>query len=177
MKTADYWIEKLKMTPTGVGGQLAPTFVSDESLLSAALPERIHGDRRLYSANYFLLRENEILSLHTLNQDELWYFHLGSAVRLHIFQMTARTYSTVTVGGDFDKGERLQAVAPHNHWFGAELVRPGYTLVSCSLSPGFDHRDSSLPTARQLAELKKAFPLQVGIIDRLTRGPAHPQTA
>ncbi|WNG15392.1 cupin domain-containing protein [Cystobacter fuscus] len=165
---AEYWIDKLGMTPMELGGLLAPTSVSDDRALKAALPERFDGDRGLYSANYFMLRQNEVLALHTLNQDELWFFHLGCAVRLHVFDPIERTYSVVTVGGDFDKGERLQAVAPHNQWFGAELVSPGYALVSCSLAPGFDPRDSRRPTAEQLAELKRMFPRQEAILDRLT---------
>ncbi len=176
MKTADYWLEKLRMRPTGIGGSIALTFHSNESLRNESLPERFDGNRRLYSTNYFLMQEGEILTLHSLHQDELWFFHMGSAVRIHCFSMTG-DYRVLTLGSNFDKGELLQAVAPHHHWFGAELVGAGYALMSCSLAPGFDSRDSSLPTLGQLAELKRLFPRQVEVIDLLADGPTRAHTA
>lgn len=133
---------------------------------SASLPERFAGDRHFYSTNYYLLKAGELLRLHALNQDEQWFYHQGSAVRLHIFSPDGG-YSTIDIGADLDQGQVPQAVAPHNHWFGAELLGPGYVLVSCSLAPGYDPRDSFNPTAEQLAALKQAFPAQADLIQKL----------
>lgn len=63
----------------------------------------------------------------------------------------------------------LHAIAPHNQWFGGELLGPGYALVSSSLGPGYDPRDSSTPSADQIAALKAAYPAQAQIIDQLSR--------
>lgn len=165
--TADDWIRKLDLTPTQVGGYFASTAVSNETIPKSALPERFDGPRDFYSANYYLLQSPDVLMLHSLNQDELWFHHTGHAIRLHIFASDG-VYSTVTVGKDFDRGERLQAVAPHNTWFGAEVVGEGYGLVGCSLSPGYNAKDSVKPSSEQIATLKAAFPEQAAVIDRLT---------
>ncbi len=165
-KEADDLIQKLELTPTGVGGHFAPGPGCGEVVRSASLPGRFAGDRHFYSTNYFLLKEGELLRLHALNQDEQWFYHQGSAVRLHIFPPDG-TYSTIDIGADLDQGQVLHAVAPHNHWFGAELLGPGYVLVSCSLAPGYDPRDTFNPTADQLADLKQAFPAQADLIRKL----------
>jgi predicted cupin superfamily sugar epimerase len=165
-READQLIQKLKMVPTGIGGYLAPGTESDLTLLNEALPERFDGDRKAYSTNYFLLKASEVLKIHALNQDEQWFFHQGSAIKLHIFSEEG-VYSTVTFGSDIDQGQLLQGIAPHNHWFGAELLGPGYGLASCSLAPGWDKRDSFLPTPEQIEALKRTFPDQLEIITLL----------
>nr|WP_294934762.1 cupin domain-containing protein [uncultured Flavobacterium sp.] len=165
-KEADQLIEKLNMVPTGIGGYLAPGPECNLVLPNNALPERFVGERRAYSMNYFLLREGEVLKLHSLNQDEQWFFHQGSAIKLHIFSEDG-TYSTTTFGSDLDQGQQFQGIAPHNQWFGAELLGPGYGFVSCSLAPSWDKSDSVLPTPEQIEKLKMAFPEQKAIIDLL----------
>lgn len=163
---ADRLIRKLNMVPTGIGGYLAHGPESDIILPEAALPKRFDGDRRAYSTNYYLLKEGEVLKIHALNQDEQWFFHQGSAIKLHIFSEEG-VYSTVTFGSDLDQGQLLMGAAPHNHWFGAELVGPGYALSSCSLAPAWDKSDSFLPTPEQIEMLKIKFPEQVEIINKL----------
>jgi hypothetical protein len=43
----------------------------------------------------------------------------------------------------------------------------GDVLVSCSLAPGYDRRDSFNPTVDQLAALKQVFPAQVDLLQKL----------
>lgn len=165
-READQLIQKLKMFPTGIGGYLAHGTESDLTISEEALPKRFVGSRKAYSTNYFLLKEDEVLKMHALNQDEQWFFHQGSAIRLHIFSEEGE-YSTVTFGSDLDQGQLLQGIAAHNHWFGAELLGPGYALASCSLAPAWDKRDSFLPTPEQIETLKRKFPEQLEIINKL----------
>ena len=168
-KEADAFIERLKLTPTTVGGYFASGPGGDSNIPNAALPKRFAGDRKLYSSNYYLLKAGEVLRMHSLNQDEQWFFHRGSAIRLHMFTEDSG-YSTVTLGEDEDQGQVLQAVARHNQWFGGEILGPGYVLVSCSLAPGYDSRDSSNPSPEQIEGLKSTFPDQLSVIEKLTQG-------
>jgi len=167
-KEADQWIQRLKMVPTGIGGYLAPGPGSDITIDKAALPTRFDGNRKAFSMNYFLLKSGEILKLHSLNQDEQWFFHQGSAIKLHMFSEEGE-YSTITFGSDFDQGQVFQGIAPHNQWFGAEVLGPGYALVSCSLAPGWEKDDSSLADAQQVQTLKNRFPEQAEIVELLSR--------
>lgn len=161
-------IETLKMQEIELGGYFAPGFTSDITLLESALPERFQGDRQAYSTNYYLLKENQVLGLHSLNQDEQWFFHEGSAIKLHIFETNGK-YSSLILGSDITEGQLLQGYTPHNSWFGAELLGPGFALSSCSLAPSWDERDSFNPSSDDIAALKRAFPEQVDIIDKLTK--------
>jgi predicted cupin superfamily sugar epimerase len=163
---AEYYIKKLNMAPTGIGGYLAAGPDSDITLQQDALPPRFDGARAAYSMNYFLLKEGEALQLHSLNQDEQWFFHQGSALRIHAFSEQG-VYSTFTLGSDMDQGQFFEGVAPHSHWFGAELLGPGYALISCSLAPAWNKADASKPTADQIASLQDIFPDQAAIIDLL----------
>lgn len=171
-KLAPYWINRLKMQPSPVGGWFAAAAHSDEPLLHASLPERFKGDRRFYSSNYFLLDGDQVLALHSLNQDELWFHHTGFAIRLHIFSLgelegAQPNYTCVTL----QREQQLQYAVPHNTWFGAELLDRGFALVGCSLSPSWDQRDSLSPTTEVVAALKKQFPAQGAIIERLAHTP------
>ncbi|MDB5267919.1 MAG: hypothetical protein JWP58_959 [Hymenobacter sp.] len=169
-READDICKRLHLVPTGIGGYLAPGPAGDFTLEAGALPPRFNGARGIYSANYFLLKAGEFLQLHSLNQDEQWFFHQGSALRLHAFSAQG-IYSTVTLGSDVAQGQVFQAVAPHSQWFGAELLGPGYALVSCSLAPAWSKEDSGLPTAEQVERLKDAFPEQAAIIELLRQKP------
>lgn len=168
LSTADYLINKLGMMPSGVGGYIALTAGSEGFIDQASLPPGMVGDRRFYSRNYYLLKGDDVLSLHRLEQDEQWYHHSGDSVKLHIFPDDAN-YWSVTVGRQLAAGEELQGLAPGQHWFGGELVTPGtYSLSSCSLAPGFDPRDTRLPMAADVADLKRRFPEQASLLDRLS---------
>jgi uncharacterized protein len=116
--------------------------------------------------NSFLLKAGDILKMHGLNQDEQWFFHQGSPIKLHIFS-DKNVYSSITIGSDLDQEQVFQGIAPHNHWFGAELLGPNYALVSCSLAPAWDKRDVFIPTVEQIKALKIACPEQIAIIDLL----------
>ncbi len=164
------WIKRLGMTPSGVGGWFAPAMVSKEAIPGAALPSRFGGaDHPLYSSNWYLLEAGEVLQLHTLKQDELWFFHLGAPIRLHVFS-GEDGYAETVFGPDPDAGQVLHGAAPHSTWFGAELAGPGFALVSCSLSPGYEPADSAKPTEEQVAALVAGFPAQAELIRRLAAG-------
>ncbi|UVJ39223.1 cupin domain-containing protein [Arthrobacter sp. CJ23] len=164
------WIKRLDMSPSGVGGWFAPAMVSDENIAGSALPPRFGGgDHSLYSSNWYLLEAGEVLQLHTLKQDELWFFHLGTPIRLHVFSQEDG-YSETGFGPDPEAGQILHGAAPHSTWFGAELAGPGFALVSCSLSPGYESADSAKPTEEEIGALVSEFPGQAELIRRLAGG-------
>jgi uncharacterized protein len=167
------WVARLGLTPSPVGGWFGAHGASDETIADGGLPARFVGVHRIYSANWYLLESSQRLLLHSLKQDELWFFHLGDPVRLHVFD--AGIYRRITLGPGIDQGQTLAAAAPHSTWFGAEPACPqsggletaGFSLVSCSLSPGYDPSDSSRPTLQELAALIDAFPAEEQLLRRL----------
>ena len=60
---------------------------------------------------------------------------------------------TITLGNNIKKGEVPQAMIPANAWFAAKLKEAsGYSLVSCTVSPGFDFLDFELAKRESLLQ-------------------------
>jgi predicted cupin superfamily sugar epimerase len=63
-------------------------------------------------------------------------------------------------------GESYQCVVPAGCWFGAEVSGESFSLVGCTVAPGFDFADFEMGNRK---ELLKQFPEQTEIIQRLTK--------
>jgi len=163
-----YWIDKLRLIHIDIGGYFQESNKSSENVLNAFLPERYNGDRSFFSSNYYLLPFNETLALHKLNQGELWFHHHGSSFRLHIFPENGKYYF-IDIGGDLESGESYNGFAPPNTWFGATIKGFGFGVASCCLAPGWDSRDTFVPNANELEDLKNKFPDQLEIIKSLVK--------
>lgn len=167
MKSAKYWIEKLQLQPHPEGGYYRETYRAKEGIKPGFLPEKFVGERQFITSIYFLLQNDDFSGLHRLKSDEIWYFHQGSSLMIHIIDDKG-TYSQVQLGEDWEKGEHLQVSIPADHWFGATLNHPhSYALVGCSVAPGFDFRDFELGGREALTQL---YPHHRLLIEQLTRG-------
>ncbi|MCP4346178.1 MAG: cupin domain-containing protein [Desulfobacterales bacterium] len=165
MKDATYWITRLDLTEHPEGGYFKETYRSDESVGKDALPERFNGDRSFSTAIYFLLKGDQVSHLHRIKSDELWHFYSGSPLTVHIIDQNGE-YSQIKLGCDFDKGEVCQAVVKAGVWFGASVDTPdSYSLVGCTVSPGFDFNDFEMG---QRGELLAKYPRHSSIIKKLT---------
>jgi hypothetical protein len=166
MQKADFWIERLQLAPHPEGGYFRETYRS-----IGAYPftddSPFKGSRNYATAIYYLLRNNECSKLHRIHSDELWFFHAGDPLTVHVFPETGAP-SSFTLGTSPDEGQVLQQYVPAESWFGASLADPGsasYALVSCVVAPGFDFRDFDFA---QRETLIKKFPGHIPIIAQLT---------
>ena len=160
MKSADDWIETLGLEAHPEGGYFREMYRSGEQIAQAGLPNRFRGDRSFSTAIYFLLTENNFSSLHRIQSDELWFFHAGADLNVHVIDQMG-DYRCLTIGphGPF------QAVVTAGCWFGAQVDRD-YALVSCTVAPGFDFADFELA---ERAVLLEQFPQHSDLIERLTQ--------
>lgn len=144
-------IEELQLSPHPEGGYFKEVYRSDEQL--SHLPQRFSGPRSVATSIYFLLGGNDKSHFHRIHSDETWHFYLGAAVLLH--QITDQgQYSQVLIGSNILEGEVLQYTVPKNVWFAAQPVQEdAYTLVGCTVAPGFDFTDFELASAQQLLAL------------------------
>jgi predicted cupin superfamily sugar epimerase len=166
MLTAREWIAQLRLRRHPEGGWFRETYRSAESVARAALPPRFDGDRAFSTAIYYLLQGEEISALHRIRQDEGWHLYAGSALTLHLIAPDG-AYSTRVLGWRPSAGEEPQAVVPAGFLFAATVNDPAsYSLAGCTVAPGFDFADFSLPTR---AELLAAYPQHRDHIERLTR--------
>lgn len=166
MNKAEYWIEKLGLEKHPEGGWFKEVYRSKEKIKTEHLPERFGGERHHSTSIYFLLTSDTFSAFHRIKSDELWHFYDGTPVTIHMINEGGE-YSQVTLGHDVDKGEVLQYVVPHSVWFGAEVKdMDSYSLVGCTVAPGFHFDDFELA---KRDELSGKSPEHKGIIARLTR--------
>ncbi|MEM6646261.1 MAG: cupin domain-containing protein [Bacteroidota bacterium] len=158
---AAHWIGALGLQPHPEGGHFAETYRAAESIPAAALPERYRGVRSFCTQIYFLLEHASFSAFHRLTSDEAWHFYHGSPVDLHLIHPDGRSEQRRLGEGAF------QTVVPAGAWFGATVHQPGsYTLVGCTVAPGFDFADFELADR---ATLQARFPQHAALIARLTR--------
>jgi predicted cupin superfamily sugar epimerase len=134
-------IKDLELQPHPEGGYFKETYRSMGLIDEDSLGAEYDGQRNFSTGIYFLLPSNTFSAFHKINQDEIWHFYDGSPVRIHMISKTG-DYSSILVGRNFDKGETLQFVVPGGYWFAARVENDDhYSLVGCTVAPGFDFRD------------------------------------
>jgi predicted cupin superfamily sugar epimerase len=165
MPTADHWIRFLELTPHPEGGYYREIYRAGETIPRQALPRRYDGPRVFSTSIYFLLKSGQVSRLHRLASDEIWHFYDGGPLLIHAIDRGG-AYQTVRLGPDPASGGTFQAVVPGGTWFGAEVPSPGlFSLVGCTLAPGFEFADFELGRREDLLRL---FPGQASLIVRLT---------
>ncbi len=167
MKSAAYWVTKLGLQKHPEGGWYVETYRARETVAAAALPSRFSGARAFSTAIYFLLEAGQVSALHRIRSDELWHFHAGDPLTVHLLDPATGAARELTLGPDPEAGQAFQAVVPAGVWFGAQVNAGGdYALVGCTVAPGFDFADFEL--ARREALLAR-FPERGALITALTR--------
>lgn len=163
--SADYWIEKLGLTPHPEGGYYKEVYRSEIQISEHGLPSRYSGSRKAVTSIYFLLKSDDISKFHKLKSDESWHFYTGSPLTIHQIDK-AGTYSKIRLGSDLEKDMTFQYTIENGNWFGATVDNPeSFTLVGCTVAPGFDFNDFQLADAKVLVV---KFPQHKDIIEKLT---------
>jgi predicted cupin superfamily sugar epimerase len=167
--TVENLIRSLGLVRHPEGGWYRETYRSGETAPAASLPERFGGSRSFGTAIYFLLDKGDVSALHRIKSDELWHFYAGATLTVHLLTPQGE-HGTIRLGRDLEAGEAYQAVVPAGCWFGAEVSGAGdYSLVGCTVAPGFDFADFELGSRESLL---KQFPGHADLIQRLSAGRA-----
>ena len=128
-------ITALGMQPHPEGGHYVETFRDAPG-----------GGRGHSTAIYFLLRRGERSAWHRVRDAaEIWHFHAGAPLKLELAGSGGERRETRVLGVDLPAGERPQAVVPANWWQSAESLGE-WTLVGCTVAPGFDFAAFELAT-------------------------------
>jgi uncharacterized protein len=85
------------------------------------------------TAILFLLKAGERSHWHRVDADEIWLWHAGVPLILSMGQERA---TDMRLGPDVLGGDLVQAVVPAGWWQAARSL-DDWTLVSCTVSPGF----------------------------------------
>lgn len=161
---AEYYISKLGLLPHPEGGYYKRTFQSEEQTSDQELSVEFEGKRKLYTSIYFLLSSDDISHFHRLKSDELWYYHAGSPLTVHVIDEDG-IYKEYKLGIDLENGEVPQVLVPKNSIFGSSVKdEDTFSLVGCMVSPGFEFQDFELFTQD---ELLAKYPQHQDIIMKL----------
>jgi predicted cupin superfamily sugar epimerase len=158
-------IDKLGLKPHPEGGYFKETYRSFGEIEEESLGADYNGNRNYSTCIYFLLTSDKFSALHRIKQDEIWHFYDGSPISLHTISESG-IHTITSIGSDLLNGETPQFVVPGGCWFGAKVINEdSYSLVGCTVSPGFSFDDFELRSRKELISL---FPDKKEIISKLT---------
>ena len=123
--TAEALIAALDLAPHPEGGWYRQTWVDTTS------PDRPHG-----TAILFLLKAGERSHWHRVDATEIWLWHGGAPLILSTAAEAAGPARDAVLGPDVLAGQMPQRIVPKDHWQAAATTG-AYTLVSCTVAPGF----------------------------------------
>jgi len=136
-------IDALDLQPHPEGGFYRETYRSKEVIPYDALLS-YPSDRNQSTAIYFLLTKGNYSAFHRVRQDELWHFHQGGTIVLHLLSPEG-VHAKVCIGNDILHGEHPQFTVPGGYWFAGTIADDAdHSLVSCTVAPGFDFADFEL---------------------------------
>ncbi len=124
--TAEDLIKALALAPHPEGGFYRQTWV-DETAAG-----RAHG-----TCIYFLLTAGKPSHWHRVDAVEIWHYYAGAPLTLKLAETESAARQDVVLGPDILQGERPQGIVPKDWWQAAETTGD-WTLVGCTVSPGFD---------------------------------------
>ena len=162
--TIEKYIRHFDLKPHPEGGWYSETYRSADT--TTHLPEGFVGERNFCTAIYFLLSGNNFSAFHRIKSDELWHFYDGDMLQIFVIDENG-VLRIIELGKEPDKGQVFQAVVKKGHWFGSRCsVSDGFSLVGCTVSPGFDFRDFEMADRN---DLLSQFPQHKDHIIGLTR--------
>ena len=82
--SAEELVGRLELARHPEGGWYRESYRSMDVVPAFALPEKFGGPRACCTAIYFLLERGEISALHRIKSDELWHFHAGTTLTIHV---------------------------------------------------------------------------------------------
>jgi predicted cupin superfamily sugar epimerase len=124
--TAAEIIARLELKPHPEGGHYRETFRDSR---------RDVDGRSASTAIYFLLARGERSHWHRIDAAEVWHYYAGSALNLQIADDIGQR--CIRLGPDLAAGEVPQTIVPAQAWQAAESSGD-WTLVGCTVAPGFD---------------------------------------
>jgi predicted cupin superfamily sugar epimerase len=146
-------IEELNLQPHPEGGFYREIYRSVQQVQAGAR-------RRAASTSiYFLLPAAAHSAWHTVQSDEQWHHYGGAALELHLLREDG--HQLMTLGPRILEGELAQAMVPAGV---IQAARPigGWSLMGCTVAPGFDFDDFEMNSAK---DLYRRFPSYHRLID------------
>jgi len=153
-------IRLLDLAPHPEGGYYREVFRSPRRV--RAVTSAI--DRAAITTIYFLFVAGQHSRWHRIVSDEIWHYYEGDPLELIWLNPASTTDQRWVLGPAGEACEPVQVV-PGGCW---QAARPlgHYTLVGCSVAPGFEFREFSLlaDAPEDLALIRSRFPELAALI-------------
>ncbi|MCD4678974.1 MAG: cupin domain-containing protein [Bacteroidales bacterium] len=163
--TAEYLIKKFNLIKHPEGGYYSEVYRSEELIEKGHLPNRYTGQRSFSTLIYFLLDGDDFSAFHRVNSDEIWHFYAGTSLTLYIIGDNGILENIVLSNDPEDNGSYF-AIIKRGSWFAAKTNKVNsFTLVGCTVAPGFDFEDFELADRQKLI---KSYPQHEDLIINLT---------
>jgi predicted cupin superfamily sugar epimerase len=130
--TPDQIIHHLDLAPHPEGGYYRQTWVDMDA-----------NGRPSGTCIYFLLKEGEQSHWHRVDATEIWLYHAGAPLVLSMSKTDEGPATDLMLGPDLAAGQSPQIIVPKDYWQAARTTG-AYTLVSCTVSPGFQFEGFTL---------------------------------
>jgi uncharacterized protein len=153
----DELVRALGLQPHPEGGYYKETYRARVQV------ETPRGARAAGTAIYYLLPRGEFAAWHQVASDEVWHFYDGAPLTLYL--LSGQGLEAVTLGREVSRGERPQVIVPAGV-LQAAVPRGDYTLVGCTVAPGFDFADWEMPSRDSLVA---RYPEHAELFRQLTR--------
>jgi uncharacterized protein len=146
-KRAQELIQKLELEPHPEGGYFKEVYRSDLKVESSA----VGATRAAVTEIYFLLCRGQLSRFHRVEHDEFWHVFEGASLRL--------------IDSDLNESQEILLGAEQLHyqhcirggrWQAAETTGD-YTLVGCTVAPGFDFSDFRFLSKAESARFEESY--------------------
>ena len=128
----------LNLVPHPEGGHYGELYRSN----AVVHPADGRGARSALTTIYFLLTGETVSRWHRVQSDEVWHFYEGAPLELWLASPGVDAVEQRQVG-PLDGARRPVCTVPGGWWQAARSTG-GYTLVGCTVGPGFDFADFAL---------------------------------
>ncbi len=158
-------VDRFQLLPHPEGGYYRETYRSGGIFNELSSDGVFPNGRNYCTLIYFMLTSESFSAFHRIKSDEIWHFYYGSPVEIFFFENGK--LQTFTLGSDINNGQEFQCVVPAGSWFAARVKdEDAFSLVGCSVSPGFSFEDFELANRD---DLLKQYPEYEAIIRKFTR--------
>lgn len=136
------------------GGLFAEIFRSEVNVL----PTDGRDERSAVTTIYFMLVAGDRSRWHQVLSDELWHFYEGD--RLELLWIDPRTWQSgiIVLGPEADGSHSIGVI--RSGWWQAARTTGEYTLVGCTVAPGFEYGDYKVfgSESDEASEIRRRFP-------------------
>jgi len=132
---ANELIQSLNLATHPEGGYFREVFRSSRQVVA----REDQRERQALTTIYYLLPAGDHSGWHLVASDEAWHYYEGASLEIFTVDPDRMDLQRVVVGPAGDEQKPVHVV-PAGHWQ-ASRSTGDYTLVGCTVGPGFDFAD------------------------------------